>query len=216
MTLRKILLLSTNYLLSVFIYFYIIPSVFNFSPNYTENYIFSSLYILFFICCIYFFFNKDFKKIFTEDISPIRFEEAFAFFLVLLFTFFSLNYYLPISSALFKDLPFLVMDPRYVLVKFIEIIYQQMLALLLIVNLYKEDRNIRKVQIIFILVFSIIHLLLAFILPIIWVFIFALGSVLAGIIFPWQILKHKNGYFLSLMTHWVFYLLIFLIYRLLN
>lgn len=212
---RRLIFLTLNHFLFSFIYFFLLPKFLYFSPNYVDNYIFSILYILFFTINVCWFYKKEFSEIFKKKISLIKLESLFLFFvlLILIITILNNNIISPNTSNTLT--PFLDMNTGYVLAKFFEIIYQQIICLLIIYTLSDLKFSLRKIQIIFTFVFGLSHLLLIFILNPFWVTIFTIGSIFAGIIFPYQILKFKNGYFLSLVTHWLFYLLIFIGYKIL-
>ena len=54
--------------------------------------------------------------------------------------------------------------------------------------------------------FFVAHLQLAFILPLSFVTFFAASAAFAGFLFPYILLKTRNGFVYTYMFHWLFYL----------
>ena len=100
----------------------------------------------------------------------------------------------------------LLADPWYFLPKSVDILFQQLLIVALVLALAAEQYDLRRIAIGCGLLFGVAHLLLGFGgLPLMYVIRFTMFATLFGFIFPWLILKVKNGFVWSYSLHWVYY-----------
>lgn len=99
-----------------------------------------------------------------------------------------------------------VATPSYFLPKSIEILFQQLLVVALVLALAARQFGIRKISIICALVFGGAHILLAFGgVPLGYVIRFMLSATLFGFAFPYLILRVPNGLAYSYVIHWLYY-----------
>ena len=105
----------------------------------------------------------------------------------------------------------------YFLPKSVEIILQQLLVYALVLSFYRSKYKIHTTAVWCALLFGSAHLLLVFGGPSLWyISLFTAAGAVAGFIFPYLILKTKNGFMYSYMLHWSFYaVLIFVLKNLL-
>ncbi len=107
--------------------------------------------------------------------------------------------------------------PWYFLPKSIEILFQQLLVVALVLTLVVQQYSIRRISIYCAALFGAAHLLLAFgEVPWGYVIRFATVAVVFGLAFPYLILRVPNGFAYSYVMHWGYYALTLLMSRLLG
>ena len=104
--------------------------------------------------------------------------------------------------------------PWYFLPKSIEILFQQLLVVALVLALSAENCSLRKISAYCAALFGGAHVLLAFgEVPWGYVARFATLAALFGLAFPYLILRVPNGFAYSYVTHWGYYALTVLMAR---
>jgi hypothetical protein len=99
-----------------------------------------------------------------------------------------------------------VATPAYFLPKSIEILFQQLLVVALVLALASQRYNIRTISIYCALVFGTAHVLLAFGgVPWGYVIRFMVSAAAFGFMFPYLILRVRNGLAYSYVIHWAYY-----------
>jgi len=94
----------------------------------------------------------------------------------------------------------------YFLPKSVEILFQQLLILALVLALSARDYSIRKISIICAVAFGLTHVLLAFSgVPTGYVIRFMVSAAAFGFMFPYLLLRVPNGFAYSYMIHWSYY-----------
>lgn len=101
---------------------------------------------------------------------------------------------------------FLRMDYRFVIGKFFDILFQEIMILILILLLLENNMQWMNIRWVFIIIFPTIHLLLVFTEG--WYSSFYILSALLGSIFlPVFLIKTAPGIYLSWSMHWLIYLM---------
>jgi hypothetical protein len=96
--------------------------------------------------------------------------------------------------------------PWYFLPKSIEILFQQLLVVALVLALAAEHCSLRKISVCCALAFGGAHALLAFGgVPIGYVIRFMISAAAFGLVFPYLILRVRNGLAYSYIVHWLYY-----------
>jgi len=96
--------------------------------------------------------------------------------------------------------------PWYFLPKSVEILFQQLLVVALVLTLSTQNHSLRKISITCAVLFGGAHLLLAFgDVPWGYVARFATLAAVFGFAFPYLILRVPNGLAYSYVTHWGYY-----------
>jgi len=99
-----------------------------------------------------------------------------------------------------------VATPLYFLPKSVEILFQQLLVVSLVLALAAGHYTIRRISVYCALVFGGAHVLLAFGgVPWGYVIRFMVSAAAFGFVFPSLILKVRNGLAYSYMIHWLYY-----------
>lgn len=102
------------------------------------------------------------------------------------------------------DLP--LATPWYFLPKSIEILFQQLLVVALVLGLSAENYSLRKISVSCAGLFAVAHLPLAFgDVPWAYVARFSVLAGLFGLAFPYLILRVPNGLAYSYIVHWGYY-----------
>jgi hypothetical protein len=100
----------------------------------------------------------------------------------------------------------LIATPAYFFPKTVEIVFQQLLVLALIVSLSLDGLPLRTISIFAALLFGGMHILLAFSgIPPRAVIMFIVASTAFGLILPSLILKTRFGLAAAFALHWTFY-----------
>lgn len=101
-----------------------------------------------------------------------------------------------------------VATPWYFLPKSVEILFQQLLVVALVLALAARSCSLRQISLCCAALFGGAHLLLAFgSVPWIYVLRFSVLAALFGLVFPYLILRVPNGFAYSYATHWAYYAL---------
>lgn len=102
------------------------------------------------------------------------------------------------------DLP--LATPSYFLPKSIEILFQQLLVVALVLGLSAENFSLRSISLCCAITFGGAHVLLAF-GDVSWAYVvrFSVLATLFGIGFPYLILRVPNGFAYSYILHWGYY-----------
>jgi hypothetical protein len=99
-----------------------------------------------------------------------------------------------------------VATPLYFLPKSIEILFQQLLVVALVLALAAHQCSLRRISICCALALGGTHVLLAFGgVPLGYVIRFMISAAAFGLIFPYLILRVPNGLAYSYMIHWLYY-----------
>ncbi|WP_159588866.1 hypothetical protein [Chelativorans xinjiangense] len=96
--------------------------------------------------------------------------------------------------------------PWYFLPKSIEILFQQLLVVALVLTLSAENCSLRKISLCCATLFGSAHVLLAF-GDVSWGYVarFSILAAAFGLAFPYLILRVPNGFAYSYVTHWGYY-----------
>jgi hypothetical protein len=104
--------------------------------------------------------------------------------------------------------------PWYFLPKSVEILFQQLLVVALVLALAIRGHSLTRISIYCAALFGGAHVLLAFgDVPWLYVFRFATMATAFGFVFPYLILRVPNGLAYSYATHWAYYALTLLMAR---
>lgn len=94
----------------------------------------------------------------------------------------------------------------YFLPKSVEILFQQLLIAALVLSLFDAKFSLMKISIGCAAAFGAIHLLLGFGgMPFGYVVRFVVAATVFGFLFPYLILRVRNGLAYSYMVHWIYY-----------
>lgn len=104
--------------------------------------------------------------------------------------------------------------PWYFLPKSIEILFQQLLVVALVLTLSAENYSLRKISVYCAVLFGAAHILLAFgDVPWGYVARFSILAALFGLVFPYLILRVPNGFAYSYVLHLGYYAITVVIAR---
>lgn len=124
----------------------------------------------------------------------------------------SLPAFVPPQDATPPELP--LANPWYFLPKSVDILFQQLLVAALVLSLSALGTNLRNIAITCAVLFGGSHLLLLLGgAPVGYVVRFTVIASLFGLIFPYLMLRVRNGLAYSYITHWSFYALVIVIAR---
>jgi hypothetical protein len=97
-------------------------------------------------------------------------------------------------------------SPMYFLPKSVEILFQQLLIVALVLALSAQQCSLRQISILSAMIFGGTHVLLAFGgVPVGYVIRFMLSAAAFGLLFPYLLLRVRNGFAYSYVIHWVYY-----------
>jgi len=106
------------------------------------------------------------------------------------------------------DAEFLFMNLPYVIVKTVEIAFQQLFVTILVLLLHQNlGMNFLELTLYFLVFFGVVHFLLLFFMDIKFVLLYSIAAMLASFIFPFMILNIQYGLVYNYIIHWMFYLI---------
>jgi hypothetical protein len=101
---------------------------------------------------------------------------------------------------------FIEATPWYFLPKSIDILFQQLLIVALVISLSAQGFGLRNVTLYCAALFGGVHILLFFgDVPILYVVRFMASAAVFGLVFPYLILRVRNGLAYSYIVHWLYY-----------
>ncbi|HKY87395.1 MAG TPA: hypothetical protein VJL90_11600 [Pseudorhodoplanes sp.] len=101
-----------------------------------------------------------------------------------------------------------IATPWYFLPKSIEILFQQLLVVALVLTLSVQQYSLRRISVYSAVLFGGTHIFLAFGgVPIGYVIRFMLAAAAFGFVFPYLLLRVPNGLAYSYVVHWLYYAL---------
>ena len=96
--------------------------------------------------------------------------------------------------------------PWYFLPKSIDILFQQLLVVALVLALAAQRYSLRRISVYCAVIFGAAHALLAFGgVPLGYVIRFMISAAAFGFLFPYLILRLPNGLAYSYVVHWLYY-----------
>lgn len=94
----------------------------------------------------------------------------------------------------------------YFLPKSVDILFQQLLVLALVLIMAQERQTLKTISTCCGILFGLTHMLLAFgDVPWLYVIRFVILGSVFGMVFPYLILRVRNGFAYSYITHWTYY-----------
>jgi hypothetical protein len=97
-------------------------------------------------------------------------------------------------------------SPLYFLPKSVEILFQQLLIVALVITLSAQHWSLRKISLVSAIAFGGTHILLVSGgVPLPYVFRFMLSAAFFGLMFPYLLLRVQNGFAYSYVIHWLYY-----------
>jgi hypothetical protein len=110
----------------------------------------------------------------------------------------------------------LTASPWYFLPKSVEIGLQQLLVAAMILVFDRQEMSLQRISWWSAVLFGSIHLLLVFGGSSIgYVAVFTVSAVVAGFVFPYLMLRVRNGFMYSFFIHWGFYAVVIVLARVL-
>ena len=197
-------LITLVWLFSMGLLFTILP-LFGYIVTYQEQPFFVAAYYLLWLGVLFLSFPHMSREVFFEN--SLRSYGILALFMAGVTLFY--GYVLPDGSNLSAVVPdFMRGGVEYLLVKTIEILFQQVLIVLLILTLASYRDDMWFVSKAYTCIFSIVHLALIPRLGLAYTALFFGASLLSAFVFPYIILKVKNGFVYSYIIHWSAYICI--------
>ncbi len=185
-----------------------------FKINYFSSPIIISSYFLACSLAVYFSFIDYFREMNINKNAVFIFIGVI-FYSIIILTVFSKQKKPEELFSRFEKNQYLRLNYRYYITKFFEVIFQQVMVMLLVSILQNERFIIRSL--IYIFLFGLIHLFLIRRDGLLFSLIFTIFGIISAFIFPYIILNVKNGIAISFALHYGFYLILvpmfWIIYR---
>jgi len=168
-----------------------------------DRYILNIVFLLFTTLILIFYFKKEIIDV-TKNTN--RYEFIFLITISIMIHFVSSYFILnfldqPIWPFDSKGTSFLLMNNFYLWVKPFDVLVQQILILIIVKKLYLYNLSLKNITVIFILGFGLIHIFQIFKTDVIIGLAFTIGAILSSFIYPYMILKVRNGYIYNYMIH---------------
>jgi hypothetical protein len=181
--------------------------IFKKRSDYIKNFIFVSVYYLVVSFIIIFSFRNIFGEIYNKmTIFPLVI--LLVFFIINFLEFFFSNRFLtkPIKFIeKFSEVTFLRMDYRYLISKSFDILFQQLLIIVLILIMYKSGMGIILITVIFSFLFGFGHVPIIKIHKTFFGYFYLAASLFSSFLFPYLIIHFKYGFIYTYIAHWLFY-----------
>ncbi|MFA6269873.1 MAG: hypothetical protein WC657_01520 [Candidatus Paceibacterota bacterium] len=210
-----ILQIASIWLISDIGYYTFLPTL-GFTGGFTANPFAITVYYLFWLAITVFtFWNiyREWETIESKRISTYIFLLVGSAVVVFYFT-----YILPNFPAISWDKvikppsELLLATPWYFLPKSIDILMQQLLVVAMVLSFSFQKYSLRAVSIWSAILFGGAHLFLIFGgKTALYVTVFTVSASLAGLFFPYLILRVKNGFIYSYFLHWSFYAVVIIL-----
>jgi hypothetical protein len=199
-----------NKILSSLIFFIIAFSIIALVPSQVftmDRYITIIFFLAVFALALIIYFKKQFL-ILTEQTRKSEFIFLFALSLLIhgVLSYFILNFLnQPVWPFDSQGTSFLLMNNFFIWAKPLEVFVQQLLIALLVTRLYQLDMSLKQIIALFVFIFGAVHIFQIFKTDIIIGFGFTFFAILASFIFPYMLLRVRNGYIYNFMIHLVAY-----------
>lgn len=165
------------------------------------------LAIILFLFAISFFLLIFFKRELAVVVQKTHKHEFFILFIFSLF-FHGISSYLvlnflsqPVWPFDSRGTSFLLMNNFFIFAKPFEVFVQQLLIILLVTRLHQSGMSLKKIIMLFVFGFGVIHIFQIFKTDLIIGLGFTFFAILASLIFPYMLLRVRNGYIYNFMIH---------------
>lgn len=213
---RDLGLIAGIWIVSDLGYYFVLPAL-SFEPNYNHDPIATATYYVFWIGVAVITFSKvcaAWRSVSQWDLFENRLQSLAIwttfFLLALTFTAYVLPALPPFEwPPDWGPVPELAQaKPTYFLPKSIEILFQQVLILALVLSLARQGTTLMQISLTCAALFGGMHLLLVFDAALSGSVIrLSVMATLFGLIFPVLILRVRNGLAYSYAVHWLYYAL---------
>lgn len=197
--------------------YYIFLPALGFGGGYTANPIAITIYYLFWLFITVFAFWNIYNewRMFGKRLATYFFT-IIASAGVVFYIAYILPLFPPITWANLKPpSELLIATPWYFLPKSIDILFQQLLVSAMVIAFAHQKFPLREISVWCALLFGTAHLFLVFGKEsLLYVTVFTVSAIIASFIFPYFILKVKNGFIYSYFLHWLFYAVVIILVRL--
>lgn len=168
-----------------------------------DRYILNILFLSITSLCLIFYFRKTLKDLISKTRkSDFIFLILISIIIHLISSYFILNYLnQPIWPFDSRGTSFLLMNNFYLWTKPFDVFLQQLLIILLVTKLHEYKLTLKQITMLFVLGFGVIHIFQIFKTDIIIGLAFTLGAIISSFIYPYMILKVRNGYIYNFMIH---------------
>lgn len=104
-----------------------------------------------------------------------------------------------------NNISFLYLNRYFLISKPFEILLQQVFIILLVWKLHQNKLSLKKIILLLAVFFGWIHIFLSFTMSLAFWLYFTIFAILSSIIFPYQIIKIKDGCLYNFLIHLLFY-----------
>jgi uncharacterized membrane protein YfcA len=111
----------------------------------------------------------------------------------------------PVGPFENTETSFLLLNKYFIWVKPFDVLYQQIILIVLIKKLYEYKMNLKNITILFFVFFGTMHIFQIFRTDLTIALLFTLFGILGSFIFPYMILKKRDGYLYNYIIHMLVY-----------
>jgi hypothetical protein len=168
-----------------------------------DRYITIIFFLAVFALALIFYFKKEFIVL-TQKTNKQEFIFLFATSLLIhgALCYFILNFLnQPMWPFDNRGTSFLLMNNFFIWAKPLEVFVQQLLIALRVVKLYQYNMSLKKIITLFVFIFGTVHIFQVFKTDLIIGLGFTFFALLASFIFPYMLLRVRNGYIYNFMIH---------------
>lgn len=168
-----------------------------------DRYVLDLLFLVIVLTCLIIYFRKILKNIVSKTKkSEIVLLSILSVIIHIVSSYFILNYLdRPMWPFDSRGSSFLLMNNYYLWVKPLDILLQQLFVILLVTKLSQYKLTLKQIITILVLGFGLIHIFQIFRMDLVIGLTYTMVAIIFSFIFPYMILKVKNGYIYNYMIH---------------
>lgn len=171
-----------------------------------ENYIACFLVFVVGIVISCILFKKTLRNIVSKTKGYEYMVLIFSLFLHLIICYYCLNFLSsPIIPFERTGISFLLLNKFFIGVMPLNVLFQQIILTILITKLYQYKMSFKNIILMFVIIFGAAHIFQIFSINLFVGLGFTFFAIVGSFIFPYMILKVRNGYLYNIMIHLLVY-----------
>jgi len=175
--------------------------------TYHKNYVWTIFYFLVFTIVSGLYF-KDILVDITAEFTIVPIIILLVVYTMTLIAYYFSHKYLKKPTKLiekYHDQHFIKMDYKYMVSKTFDIFFQQIMVLILVLGLSRQNFSMTEIILYFILLFGIIHIIGISLSGKLFGTYYLIMSLIGAVVFPTLILNVNYGFVYSFIVHFSFY-----------
>ncbi len=175
--------------------------------TYTKRYGWLILFFLFFTFLAGWYFKETLAKV-DGRLSLVPIAVLILVYLTTIMVYYLSRQHLVRPTQLIDQHShqyFIKMDYRYLISKSFDILFQQVMIMIMVTLLSQQNYSLLQIMLYFVLLFGIVHVFALFSAGKIFGTYYLVASIIGAVVFPILILKVSYGFVYSYIIHFFFY-----------